>query len=30
VRFGGILLSVLLVTILVLMVWRPGDCRINC
>jgi hypothetical protein len=30
VRFGGILLSVLLVTILVLMVWRPGDCRIGC
>jgi len=30
VRMGGILLSVLLVVILVLMVWRPGDCRINC
>ena len=30
VRFGGILLSVLLVIILVLMVWRPGDCRIGC
>jgi len=30
IQFGGIFLSLMIVTILVLMIWRPGNCQGIC